>query len=697
MKLTRKITAFVFSLIALLSFRDGRAQDIMVIKQRVVADLLEPSVNSGAITRMVQTIQPDGSWPGIDYKDVSRTGFQHKEHLDNMLTLARAYKKKGSPFFNDPAVKKTFSAALDFWLAHDFRCDNWWWNEMGTPSLMINTLLVMDSSLTGKQRVEGLRIARRANLETFGARPGGDLMPIAGMLGKQALFTNSPDTLKRVIKVMAAEIKISTGRGLKPDMSFHHRTDNVISILTYGSNFASAFAYWAAKTHGTPFAFPQQSMKLLIDYYLDGICQALIYATYPDPGAMNRDISRRNALEKVGPGLPENLLTATDYRAAELETIIRVRKGEIKLNRTRDRYFWYSHYYTHQRPSYYASVRMHSSRANNMEQPHNDEGIQNHHYGDGSFFISRTGHEFYNIFPVWDWQKIPGVTTLQKEKLPHWKQLAKKGKTDFAGGVSDGVYGVAAFDFESVHDPLKAKKSWFFFDDEIVSLGAGIHTDTALPVFTTLNQCLLNKQVTVSSRNKTTTLKTGKHALSAVSWVLHDSVAYLFPQPASVHISNGEATGSWRSINHQAWATTQPVKENVFSLWLDHGVKPQNASYAWIVLPATDAKAAAAYSKKIPVKILANTADLQAVQHTGLQRTGVVFYKAGSLKINDRLTLSATEPCVVMVKTNGAATAAIAVCDPTQKLSSLQLKVNARTIDVALPQGREAGSTIVVH
>jgi chondroitin AC lyase len=179
--------------------------------------------------------------------------------------------------------------------------------------------------------------------------------------------------------------------------------------------------------------------------------------------------------------------------------------------------------------------------------------------------------------------------------------------------------------------------------------------------------------------------------------VFHDSVAYIFPQPASVHVSNGEATGSWRSINHQAWATTQPVKENVFSLWLDHGVKPQNASYAWIVLPATDARTAAAYSKKPAVKVLANTADLQAVQHTGLQRTGVVFYKAGSLKINDGLTLSATEPCVLMVKTNGAATAAIAVCDPTQKLSSLKLKVNARTIDVALPQGREAGSTIVVQ
>jgi len=38
--------------------------------------------------------------------------------------------------------------------------------------------------------------------------------------------------------------------------------------------------------------------------------------------------------------------------------------------------------------------------------------------------------------------------------------------------VSDGSYGLAACDFE--RDGLTARKSWFFFDDEIVCLGAGI-------------------------------------------------------------------------------------------------------------------------------------------------------------------------------------------------------------------------------
>ncbi len=298
-------TCLYAALLILVSFFNSQAQNTGLIKKRVVDELLAPSVNEAGIQQLIKTIQPDGTWPGINYQDVSRTGFQHKDHLDNMLALARAYKKPGTPLFTAPAVKQTFSLALDYWLAHDFRCDNWWWNEMGTPNLMINTLLVMDSSLTPTQRTEGLKIAHRANMETFGARPGGDLIPIAGMLAKQGLLLGSADTLKKALQAMAADIKISNGRGLQPDMSFHHRTDNVISTLTYGSNYASSFAYWAAKIQGAGFSFPDASVKLVTDYFLDGICQSMVYATYPDPGAMNRDISRKMPSKQKISACPE--------------------------------------------------------------------------------------------------------------------------------------------------------------------------------------------------------------------------------------------------------------------------------------------------------------------------------------------------------------------------------------------------------
>lgn len=658
--------------------RKQAGPDLEIIRKRIIEDLMEPAINEKDIERFVATIKPDGSWPDINYIDTSRTGFQHSQHLAHMFDLSRAYKKPGSKFFHDPVVKRTVSSALDYWIEHDFICQNWWWNEMGTPNWMINTLLVLDEDLSEKQRFEGARIANRANLEAFGARPGGDLIQIAGMLGKQGLFKRDEAILQKVIDVMASEIKITTGRGLQPDMSFHHRVDNVISTLTYGTGYANAFSYWAVKIAGTKFTFPDEALKLLIDYYLDGISKSMAFGSYPDLGAQNRDMSRRNALEKASTTIPENLLRASNYRKDELEALIKIRKSEIKASLNWDRFFWHSEYFSHQRPNWFSSVRMHSNRQNNMEQPHNEEGLKMHHFADGSNFVSLTGTEYLNIFPVWNWLKIPGATIVQSPSVPHWNEIAKKGLSEFVGGVTDGLYGAAAFDFKSPHDPIRARKAWFFFDREYVCLGTGISSEAQSPVFTTLNQCLLNKEVLAKTNTTKTKLNKGKHDLKKVSWISHNRIAYLFPSLADINLSNETATGNWREINHQAWATEEEVKKDVFSLWIDHGVKPKNATYAYIVVPGIDASAIDNYYKTSGITILWNTPELQAVQHKGSNRTEIVFYKEGAVKISNALKLTTASPCMVMVKTTGNNIEKIVVSDPTRKLKSLQLSVNKK-------------------
>src|SRR5258705_12986748 len=163
--------------------------------------------------------------------------------------------------------------------------------------------------------------------------------------------------------------------------------------------------------------------------------------------------------------------------------------------------------------------------------------------------------------------------------------MAKKGIAVFVGGVTDGKYGAAAMDLICVHDSLHAHKSWFFFDKEYVCLGAGINTNTDLPVATTLNQCLLNDDVVIKTKDRRAKLDKGKHKLEDVSWVYHDGVGYVFPLPTAINLDNTMATGNWRQINHQAWATEEPVQKETFTLWLDHGNKPQNAGYEYIVVP----------------------------------------------------------------------------------------------------------------
>jgi chondroitin AC lyase len=694
--------------------RLSASQDLEIIRKRIVDDLLAPAVDGDEIQKIITTIQADGSWPGINYKDVSRTGFEHSRHLENMFDLARAYKKAGSPYHGKEEAKKTLSSAMDFWIRNDFICENWWWNEMGTPNWFVNTMLIMDTDLTEDQKNYGAKIAYRANMQSTGFRPGGDQIVVAGMLAKQALFTRNDDTLNRVIEHMKSEVAVTTGRGLKPDMSFHHRTDNVISTLTYGSGFANSFSYWTVKTAGTKYALPEGQLKLFIDYYVDGISKSMAFAKYRDIGAMNRDMTRKGAISVAGTEIPENILMSSSYRKDELNQIIRVRKNEAKPNFTWNRYYWHSHYLTHQRPDWHSSVRMHSSRASNMEQPHNEEGIQMHHFGDGSNFIQRTGKEYFDIFPVWDWQKIPGTTIMQKPQMHHFRDVAKKGLSDFSGGASDGRYSALGFDLTSVHDPLKAKKAWFYFDNEYVCLGAGITTTSNLPVVTTLNQSLLNGNVIVKLNKQQQTLQKGKHTLTSVSWILHDSVGYLFRNPSSVQLNNTTATGSWRAINHHTWATDDPVNLDVFLAWLDHG-NAKNASYEYIVVPNVSASSFDAYSKKLPVTIIANTPELQAVRNQPLGITQAVFYSPGKVALGDGITLSVENPCIVMVKMNGKKISKVSVVDPTHKLSSLKLTVNTKlegsgenwsiaqqgnkesVINVQLPTAGYAGQTVVME
>ena len=205
--------------------------------------------------------------------------------------------------------------------------------------------------------------------------------------------------------------------------------------------------------------------------------------------------------------------------------IVQIRKNEIKTTLSHATFYWQSDHFSFQRPGFFTSVRMYSDRIYNMEEPYNGEGLMNHHRGDGTNYLSRTGDEYFDLAPVNDWQKIPGATIVQKPQLPSEKEIQKRGLTDFAGAVTDGKYGAVAFDFKSPHDPLQAKKGWFFFDNEYVCLGAGISSDSKFPVATTLNQCLLKGNVVVHAKDQSSILSNGNREIKEVQWMLHDGVA----------------------------------------------------------------------------------------------------------------------------------------------------------------------------
>jgi chondroitin AC lyase len=279
------------------------------------------------------------------------------------------------------------------------------------------------------------------------------------------------------------------------------------------------------------------------------------------------------------------------------------------------------------------------------------------------------------------------VTTDKARLKPrNWKVT---NDCDFVGGVSDGGYGAAVLTLN--RDGLEAKKSWFYFDDEIVNLGAGISSDRE-PVVSSVNQCLATGEVMVAAGDANPgNADGGVREYTDLKWAWHDGVGYVFPSPQRLSLGVQEQTGAWNLVNGRA--KPDPVKAPVFSAWINHGDKPRDATYEYVLLPGASREQTAAAAASPKVQILQNTRELQAVRHAGLKRVEVVFHQPGALSFGEGRSIAVDRPCVLMFEElNGRLT----IADPTQLLKEITVTLDGKETKLMLPAGAMAGSTLTV-
>ena len=102
----------------------------------------------------------------------------------------------------------------------------------------------------------------------------------------------------------------------------------------------------------------------------------------------------------------------------------------------------------------------------------------------------------------------------------------------------------------------------------------------------------------------------------------------------------------------------------VFNLSINHGVRPNNATYAYALVPGMSKKDFDSYIPSF--KIECNNTDIQAVSRNNGDDIQAVFYQAGTLKVNKK-TIHVSTPCVVFIKNLRGRKPDIMVKDPTQK------------------------------
>ena len=680
----------------------GVAQaDLATIGGRIVADEIARALSAPTIRGYATNLTAQGTWPDIDYADSALTGWEPQQHVRRLMYMTRAYRKPGHTLYGDPVVSNAIHSALGWWLANDPQAANWWYNSIDTPRYIGRTLLILDDQATAGERSGAMTILNRPGF----TRTGQNLIWEAGNVLVKGLLTASSSTVAQASAAMEQEVVETTSEGLQHDHSFHQHGPQLYTG-GYGASFAEDVSFWLEMLRGTFAAFPADRTELMAGYVLVGT-QWVLWGDRWDFSVTGRGISRDVPRGDLLSTVCARMAAADPGRALEYSAFADTLDGVSPPGAavTGNRHFWRSDHMVHRRAGWYASARMCSTRVQGSEAG-NGEGLKDYHLGDGTLYLMRDGGEYDAIQPVWDWRRLPGITAPQNPgALPVLSWSGYTNGSAFVGGVSDGRRGLAAMDFK--RNTLALRKAWFFFDDEIVCLGAGVaYTSNSSPVVTTVNQCLLRSEATVPTGATTRTLFPGTSSISGADWVHQDGVGYLFPGgPTGLWATVQAQTGSWYSINTSKSAAI--VTQDVFTLWIDHGVKPTNGVYAYALRPGIDAAAMPGYAADPPFTIVTNSTALQAVFHRGLGLLEAAFLQPGTVTVPGGLRVASDTACLAMVR-ESATNVEVFVANPLNQTGTVRLVLNravggpgatwdpgsaSSTVAIDLPAGTSAGAT----
>jgi chondroitin AC lyase len=636
------------------------AGDFNVIRQRLIDEEMAGagSVSTSTVTSYMNSLGADGSWSDIDYDDTTGTVWLPRTHLTRLSAMSRLYNLPTNVYYHSAALLEKYLLALDYWYDREPWSSNSWWNEIGGPQMLKGSLLIMQDELSPAELSDSVEYLRRGDLYTSSYSGGGaNMVDLADITIARGVLDSSPTTLQMCFDAVTDTLAIVTGDGVKADFSFHQHS-RILYNGGYGLGFAQQSARLVALPEGTSFAFADEQKEVLVQYMLAG--QQWMMRGSLDYSTQGRSMTR-SGQQAPGSSLLDalhdvmSLDTPEQYELQRMIDRIDAGGNDPTNYLSGNRSFYRSDFMTHHRRDWYTSVHMVSTRTHGSESG-NGEGLKNYYMGDGVNFITRgTFGEYSNIFPAWDWRRLPGLTAEQDAgsfPLIEWGS-GTGGSSAFVGGVSDGNYGACTETYGRDH--VSADKSWFFFDDEFVALGAGIQAPAADdPVYTSVNQSLASGTVTVKDAAGTRTVASGTSTtLSGAEWAHHDQTGYVFPgAPGNVTVARLTQSGSWYDINHTYSSST--VNKNVFSAWFDHGAHTSGGQYAYVVVPGlANTSAVDAYAAALPITVLRNDSSVQAVRHEPLKITQAVFRHAGPLTVAPGLTITPDHDVMVMLQERG--------------------------------------------
>jgi len=633
------------------------------------------------------------------------------EHLDEMLKIAKAYQTTG-PNYHSTAYLSAYVKAWNWWKNYNPKDTNWWWRSIGWPKKLYLSFVLMGRELKSNYPTDYSNMLAYlknewtpANITTYSNSPtGANTTDVCTYIMATAIVDEDEFTIKQVAGIITNALDIVSGEkseGIQPDYSFTQHTGigRQLYMGNYGLGYSNEIIAFLTLTAGTYFQLKDNKVSIIENLFLNGVswsCFRNIFdqnqnGRFPEAnrhGSISYQLSKIiNANTKQKPALQQlyNWMTRSNENNA-----LNVQTG--------NQMFWRHDFMVQKGKDYMVSTRMTSTRTVGCESG-NNSGLNNYYTGSGVNYLYVTGNERYETLTDQNWRRLPGITAPQKPvsaTLP----LVEWGKNSdnldaFAGGVSDGKTGACGFIYSKnqIETNMKAYKSYFYFHDYYVALGAGISafTNYLVPYATTVNQVKHKGSFVVDNEGIATTMSASQTLKPVKSdWAYCNNVGYHF-------VINNE-------LNYEtATLGTTPIAW----IGLNHGNLPTNKQYAYAVYPNITQAALQTKVSDPPFIVFSNTTSCQAVLDKNTNTAQIIFYNAGEISLPNRLgNCKVDSPAAVQLRwTNDSVfiSAANPYCE-TMPLESLAVSISGAfinsgrdtVVNISMPQNEYQGKSVTL-
>ena len=610
-------------------------------------------------------IQENGAFGDVDYKATSSaangTAWSPYLALDRLQAITVAYHKEGNALYHDEEVINKLNKAIVYWGKMNPSSSNWWENQIGVQLRFSRIALFMESIVSK----DAMDIMLNKLLEKTPVKYGTgqnnlwfdqNYVYYAIITENGTKHTNSTGFKKLDLKelvddylsyCLVVQTDDNTAEAVQVDNSFYMHGRQFYSN-GYGMSMFRDMSFWIYMLRETSYAFEQDVIDLMADYMIDGTSWTIrgdIMELYLGYRPYDYDVGYDNyAAEYIDP--LKRMIESDPDRADEYQAILDNIQGKNTVNGKNGNYYmWRSGYASHMRDGYGVNIKMDSNQIIGGEwrgswSGYDKDGGQLIYWtSSAASTITVDGDEYTNVYPTYDWAHCPGTTTAARIVQDYANAGRFTNGTEHTIGVSNGKYGNTAYDMNK--KGTQVKKGYFFFDDEFVALGSGINSTEGVNIHTTLNQCEA-EDVNVGGQS---VAEGTKEQIYNTNWLYNGKVGYVFLENTDVVVSNSVQTNN-PSLWDEAKKNETPA---TFTAYLDHGLKPSNDSYAYIVVPNTTAGAVSQYAGNTPVTVIANNEKVQAVRHDGLKQTQINFYQAGSLEYKDGYIITVDQPCSIII------------------------------------------------